>query len=265
MKLEYTKEELAVQIAALEQLFDAVQIMDPYRGVLLDPATMEPRGECGPVPMLDETGRGMQPLQENGRNEMCMYQGIQVGDRPCVLAVHCRLPQDKSASAGAQNSYDRALAQYREDMRRDYVTGAYNSRYIHEEYRQYAEKQAMKGVPVGAVMLRVNEYWNLRNTESQQAAECCLDTAAGIFQLAVGTDHDHAVLARLEDGLFVAVTVGMPAARLAQSINEALESSRRVFSITLARRGTFTVSTASAEWGETSSWEMMLSLAQQRL
>ena len=57
MKLEYTKEELAVQIAALEQLFDAVQIMDPYRGVLLDPATMEPRGECGPVPMLDETGR----------------------------------------------------------------------------------------------------------------------------------------------------------------------------------------------------------------
>lgn len=81
----------------------------------------------------------------------------------------------------------------------------------------------------------------------------------------MGTDHDHAVLARLEDGLFVAITVGTPASHLAQSINQALESSRRVFSITLARRGTFTVSTASAEWGETSSWEMMLSLAQQRL
>ena len=39
----------------------------------------------------------------------------------------------------------------------------------------------------------------------------------------------------------------------------------KVFSITLARRGTFTVSVASAEWGETSSWEMMLALAQQRL
>ena len=114
-------------------------------------------------------------------------------------------------------------------------------------------------------MLRVNEYWNLRNQESLQAAECCLNTAAGILQLAVGTDHDHAVLARLEDGLFVAITVGTPAAHLAQRINEALENSRKVFSITLARRGTFTVSAASAEWGETSSWEMMLSLAQQRL
>ena len=148
---------------------------------------------------------------------------------------------------------------------RDYVTGAYNSRYIQEEYRSYAEKQAVQGQPVGAVMLRVNEYWNLRNQESVQAAECCLNTAAGILQLAVGTDHDHAVLARLEDGLFVAITVGMPAAQLKKSLDAALESSRRVFSITLARRGTFTVTTASAEWGETSSWEMMLSLAQQRL
>lgn len=265
MKLEYTKEELAVEIAALEQMFEGVQIVDPYRGALLDPATLEPGAESGPVPMLDESGRGLQIGPADGRDEMRIYQGIRVEDRPCVLRMHCRLPHDSNASAGAQNSYDRAMAQYQEDMRRDYITGVYNARYIQEEYRSYAEKQAVQGKPVGAVMLRVNEYWNLRDKESEQAAECCLNTAAGILQLAVGTDRDHAVLARLEDGLFVAITVGMPAARLAQTINEALESSRRVFSITLARRGTFTVSTASAEWGETSSWEMMLSLAQQRL
>lgn len=265
MKLEYTKEELAVQVAALEQLFETVQIVDPYRGVLLDPATLEAGTESGPVPTLDESGRGMQLVQAADGDEMRIYQGIQVDGRPCVLRVHCRMPHDSSASAGAQNSYERALAQYQEDMRRDYVTGVYNSRYIQEEYRLYAEKQAMQGKPVGAVMLRVNEYWTLRDQESRQAAECCLNTAAGILQLAVGTDHEHAVLARLEDGLFVAITVGMPAARLAQTINQALESSRRVFSITLARRGTFTVTTDSAEWGETSSWEMMLSLAQQRL
>lgn len=267
MKLEYTREELSVQVAALEQLFDTVQIVDPYRGALLDPATMEPCGESTPVPLLDESGRGMQlgQVDGNGRDEVRLYQSIQVDGRPCVLVLYYPVPQDSNASAGARNSYDRALAQYREDMRRDYVTGAYNSRYIQEEYRSYAEKQAMQGQPVGAVMLRVNEYWNLRNQESVQAAECCLNTAAGILQLAVGTDHDHAVLARLEDGLFVAITVGMPAAQLKKSLDAALESSRRVFSITLARRGTFTVSTASAEWGETSSWEMMLSLAQQRL
>lgn len=267
MKLEYTKEELAAQMAALEQLFDAVHIVDPYRTALLDPATLEPNGECDPIPLLDESGRGMQLAQqdETGRDEMRLYQSIQVDGRPCVLLIRWKLPQADNTSVGARNSYDRAMAQYREDMRRDYVTGVYNARYIREEYRGYAEKQAVQGQPVGAVMLRVNEYWNLRNQESLQAAECCLNTAAGILQLAVGTDHDHAVLARLEDGLFVAITVGTPAARLAQSINEALESSRKVFSITLARRGTFTVSTASAEWGETSSWEMMLSLAQQRL
>lgn len=265
MKLEYTKEELAAEVTALEQLFDQVQIVDPYHGVLLDPATLEPKGESDPVPTLDETGRGMQLVQQDGEDAMRLYQSIRVADRPCVLMLHCPMPHDSKASAGAQNSYDRALAQYRDDMRRDYVTGVYNSRYIQEEYRSYAEKQAMQGKAVGAVMLRVNEYWSLRDQESEQAAECCLNTAAGILQLAVGTDREHAVLARLEDGLFVAITVGMPAARLAKTINEALDSSRKVFSITLARRGTFTVTTASAEWAETSSWEMMLSLAQDRL
>ena len=146
-------------------------------------------------------------------------------------------PKDSNATAGAKNSYDRATAQYQDDIRRDYITGVYNTRYIQEEYRSYAEKQATQGNPVGAVMLRVNEYWKLRNKESQQAAECCLNTAAGILQLAVGTDQEHAVLARLEDGLFAAITVGMPAARLAQTINKALEAARKVFSITLARRG----------------------------
>lgn len=265
MKLEYTKEELALQIAALEQLFDAVHIVDPYRNVLLDPATMEPAGESGPVPTLDEQGRGIQLTQVDGRGGMRMYQGIRVDGRPCILLLCYTMPQSSNDSAGARNSYDRALAQYREDMRHDYVTGVYNARYIQEEYRSYAEKSAMQGQPVGAVLLRVNEYWNLRSQESLQAAERCLNTAAGILQLAVGTDHDHAVLARLEDGLFAAITVGTPAAHLAQRINEALESSRRMFGITLARRGTFTVSVASAEWGETSSWEMMLALAQQRL
>ena len=265
MKLDYTKQELALQLASLAQVLGTAQVVDPYRGALLDPATLEPCGESDPVPTLDEDGRGMQLVQAETGDEMRLYQSIRVEDKPCVLVVHCALPRYHGTSAGAKNSYDRALAQYREDIRRDYVTGVYNSRFIHEEYRSYAEKQASRGIPVGAVLLRVNEYWELRNRESLEAAECCLNSAAGILQLAVGTDQEHAVLARLEDGLFAAVTVGMPAARLAEAINKALEGARRVFSISLSRRGTFTVSVASAEWAETSSWEMMLSLAQQRL
>ena len=201
MKLKYTKEELAVEVTALEQVFDQVQIVDPYRGALLDPVTLEPGEECGSVPMLDDGGRGLQFDQTK-----CASTRASGGGSPCVLLVHFRIPHDSNVSAGAQNSYDRAMAQYQDDMRRDYITGVYNARYIQEEYRSYAEKQAMQGKPVGAVMLRVNEYWNLRDKESEQAAECCLNTAAGILQLAVGTDRDHAVLARLEDGLFVAIT-----------------------------------------------------------
>ena len=69
----------------------------------------------------------------------------------------------------------------------------------------------------------------------------------------------------MEDGLFAVVTVGTPAAQMARKLQDALDNSRREFNISLSRRGSFTVAIASAEWGETASWDMMLSLAQQRL
>lgn len=124
---------------------------------------------------------------------------------------------------------------------------------------------AQAGKPVGVVMARVNEYWSLRQNESANAADCCLNMAAGILQLSVGTDDKAAVLARLEDGLFAVVTVGTPAAQVARKLQDALDNSRREFSISLSRRGSFTVQLASAEWGETPAWDMMFSLAQQRL
>ena len=70
MKLEYTKEELSLQAAALEQLFDAVHIVDPYRGVRLDPATLEPQEESAPVPPMDEAGRGLQLVRHGGQETM---------------------------------------------------------------------------------------------------------------------------------------------------------------------------------------------------
>ena len=59
-------------------------------------------------------------------------------------------------------------------------------------------------------MVRVNEYWQLREQESDSAANCCLNMASGILQLVVGPDHDKAVLARLNDGFFAIVTIGTP-------------------------------------------------------
>ena len=38
MKLDYTKQELALQLASLAQVLGTAQVVDPYRGALLDPA-----------------------------------------------------------------------------------------------------------------------------------------------------------------------------------------------------------------------------------
>lgn len=265
MKQEFTLAEFTAQLAVLNDQFTAVTVADPITGQSLDPATLQPDGGTATLPMLDDSGFGLQIDQNDSGAELLLCRAVQIDCRPCVLVLHSPLPHNGKTTQGAQNSLDRALAQYQDDMRHDYCTGAYNAHYINEIYRRYAEQAALAGKPMGVVMARVNEYWSLREKESLAAAGCCLNAAAGILELVVGPDPEKAVLARLEDGLFLIVTVGTPAAQVAKELSEALDSSRKQFALSLSRRGSFTVSLASAEWGETSSWEMMLSLTQQRL
>ena len=239
MKQDYTLDELQTEMTALAQLFDSVTLADPRMG-LLDPATLQPLNKVAAMPALDAAGRGLKIEKAADGLRTVIAQGITVADT-------------------------RALSRMQDDLRRDYVTGVYNSVYLNEAFRPRAERAALDGKPVGVVMVRVNEYWQLREQESDSAADCCLNMASGILQLVVGPDHDKAVLARLNDGYFAIVTVGTPAARMARAVHEAMNASRREFNISLSRRGSFTVAIASAEWGETASWDMTLSLAQQRL
>ena len=195
-----------------------------------------------------------------------LFDSVTLADPRMGLLDPATLPLPRNLQAdGAEDAFTRALSQMQDDLRRDYVTGVYNSVYLNEAFRPRAERAALDGKPVGVVMVRVNEYWQLREQESDSAADCCLNMASGILQLVVGPDHDKAVLARLNDGYFAIVTVGTPAARMARAVHEAMNASRREFNISLSRRGSFTVAIASAEWGETASWDMTLSLAQQRL
>lgn len=84
-----------------------------------------------------------------------------MADTPCVLLLGMPLPRNLQAD-GAEDAFTRALSQMQDDLRRDYVTGVYNSVYLNEAFRPRAERAALDGKPVGVVMVRVNEYWQLR-------------------------------------------------------------------------------------------------------
>ena len=216
MKQDYTLDELQTEMTALAQLFDSVTLADPRMG-LLDPATLQPLNKVAAMPALDAAGRGLKIEKAADGLRTVIAQGITVADTPCVLLLGMPLPRNLQAD-GAEDAFTRALSQMQDDLRRDYVTGVYNSVYLNEAFRPRAERAALDGKPVGVVMVRVNEYWQLREKESDSAADCCLNMASGILQLVVGPDHDKAVLARLNDGYFAIVTVGTPAARMSVSM-----------------------------------------------
>lgn len=262
---EYTQQQLATQLTALGQMFDEVTLVDPATSTRLDPVSLEPVGPADAVPMLDGSGRAWMPQKQGESTMLVLYQAICAMGRPCVLAAAYDLPHTVPANSRDANAFLRLLNQYRAELCHDYVTGVYNRSYLDGAFRAGVVAQAQAGVPVSAVVVRVNEYAQLCAQEGGAAADRCLNTAAGILQIAVGLDQEKNTLVRLEDGIFLVVAVGPDAAKMPATLRCALDDSRKGFSITLSRRGEFTAAVASAAWGETGDWDVMLSLALHRL
>ena len=169
------------------------------------------------------------------------------------------------ARDGAPDAFYRLLTQARDEMCHDYVTGVYNRTHLDSAFRGHVSAAARDGEKVSAALVRVNEYAALCRSESVAAADRCLNTAAGVLSLALDGMGTETTLIRLEDGVFLVVAVGVSARELENCLQEALRNARRNFGITLARRGEFTATVASADWVETGSWDLMVSLAESRL
>ena len=74
MKQEYNTEELLAQIAALNNLFDEVRLIDPQTASVLDPDTLQPVGQADNLPILGEDGRALRYL--DGEEDFVLYQAI---------------------------------------------------------------------------------------------------------------------------------------------------------------------------------------------
>lgn len=141
---EFTLEQIGMQVTALQNFFDQVTLIDPLAQAEVDPATLQATGHADAVPVLNADGRGWQPIlgEDTG---FVFYQNIQVEHRPFVLAATYFLTADLPANDREANALLRLLGQYREEMRRDYVTGVYNRAFLDSAYRKKVAAAACAG------------------------------------------------------------------------------------------------------------------------
>ncbi|MDD4849193.1 MAG: diguanylate cyclase [Gemmiger sp.] len=265
MKQAYSAAELCTEISALQAMFDTVKLVNSETMQYLNTETMQPTGACHSLPPLDEQGRGWRPTQRDGRVELAFYQAFLMEGRHYLLVAAYCLPQTVPENSRDANAFLRILSQYNEEMRHDYVTGTYNHRYLNEEYLPKLAAAVAAGRQVSVALARVNEYGHICAECSSDAADRCLNTAAGILQIAAGMDPEKGILARLEDGVFVVTALDTTPAQLEKTLREALENSRKDYNISLSRRGEFTVTVATADWAETGNWDLLLALAERRM
>lgn len=258
MKQEFTRSELAALLENLRQVFAVVHLADAATGAVLDDTASSPTGSYCQVPALDDEGRGWLPLSSENM-ALALYRTVIVEGLPRLLVLECRLPNTLPTENREANALRRQMYQYQEELNRDYMTGAYNRRYLAETWQPL-----MAGHTPCAVLVRVNEYASICAEYGRDAGDNCLNAAAGILQQAAGADPAKGILVRMEDGVFL-ITADSTSAPVVERLRAVLNDSRRIFSISLSRRAEFTMAMAAADWAEAGSWDLLLALAEQRL
>lgn len=160
----------------------------------------------------------------------------------------------------------RALCQYAGTQCADPVTGLAERTVTEGVFAPRAAALAAAGQAVSVAVVRVPEYITVLTTESEAAAARCLSTAAGVLQTAVDATWPNAVVARWGADTFL-VAAAADKQALEDALQAAISGHRRRFSITLARRGQFTLAYGTAAWGEPGAedWPGMVTLAESRL
>lgn len=182
---------------------------------------------------------------------------------PQLIEAVCDTDPAAAQDAGA---LCRALCQYAGSQCADPVTGLAERTTAEDVFAPRAAALAADGQTVSAAVVRVPEYMALLTTESEAAATRCLSAAAGVLLTAVDATWPNAVVARWGTDTFL-VAAAADKQALENALQTAISGHQRRFSITLARRGQFTLVYGAAAWGEpgADTWAGLTALAESRL
>lgn len=182
---------------------------------------------------------------------------------PQLIEAVCGADPAAAQDAGA---LCRALCQYAGAQCADPVTGLAERTVAEDVFAPRAAALAAAGQTMSAAVVRVPEYITLLTTESEAAATRCLSAAAGVLLTAVDATWPNAMVARWGSDTFL-VAAAADVAALENALQAAIEGHQRRFSITLARRGQFTLAYGAAAWGEpgAADWQGLVALAESRL
>jgi len=130
-----------------------------------------------------------QALEEKTTHSRMEYRGqelyevtalfAQVEGTPCVLELERRLDRIMLLDPEESEQLFNNLAEYREKLYRDAVTGAYNERYYQEKYRS-------RILTAGVAVLRVDDFKAANDVYGRYAGNSVLETVAGVLRRNLG-------------------------------------------------------------------------------
>ena len=135
--------------------------------------------------------------------------GVSCGVQMSAPLAGNTLPEDRMT--------ERERELVREDLNRDFLTGAYNRRYIETVFSKRLKAELEAGGQAAAALVSLDEADRLRYTHGQPALDQIICTMVNQWKKLYDVPGSR-VVCRLHGGILLIVCAGMTAARLAEEV-----------------------------------------------
>lgn len=278
MKTEYTIDELNQTIGILENFFDEICLLDAPVRKLLDPHTLEPVGDYpsdwedaqthGPhtdLRCLRERRRVSRIMTQNGHTKELQCHYVRVNGRDLVLSLKATMTESLSMDEIGMQAAARSLQEVNRNVYRDYVTGAFNREYLDTVYSGIVKNLTDKGTNVCFAEVSVDGLNHIHDQYGRGAVDIVLGYVVSLLKQQINVQDRDGLVAKLGGSCVVLTCEGRDYDAFVNWMRELYASARKECLVDIYKRVKFTMSIATADWGEGKSWSAVAELLDQRL
>jgi diguanylate cyclase (GGDEF)-like protein len=218
MKTEYTKEEINQEMSCLKNTFETVRLVDPARKKVIAFDDDHPEGYaaescschaiwkngmdcffCTSAQAVIKKGTETKIEFQDSTPYIVVSRFVCVEGDPLALEMIAPLSKDTILSAYGINKFVKLITKYNDSIYRDFLTMAYNRRFLMEKLPVLVAQADAGGLPIGIVYYDIDRLKKINDTYGHDVGDKllsvvtrlvghCISDRRGDFVCRIGGD-----------------------------------------------------------------------------
>lgn len=282
MKTVYTRQEMQECVKTLENFYDVVELVRAPECCKVDLESLQPVADatldgeaydfCFAAQCVAERQRFSRLRIKDKRvfSTNCQYVRVDGQEFALIMAndvteLYCSDANGTDVDGAVFADLSRLIEQYDRWIYRDFITGAYNRRYLEQRYLPTIPAKIEQGGSLVLAQVRINKLNTICDNFGREASDRLAGYVYSLLQQRINMETPDGVVARMANNTFIITCEALSLEDFEKQLTKLYQTCHKEFRASVSRNSPFTVTMVTANWNEAPDAAGILELLDKRM